>query len=131
MTKSPRAAFTLIELLIVVVVIGILATIAIPKFSRMREKSYIAAVTSDLKNLASQQEIYLSNQYTYAGVLTDLAEYRVSDNVTVSINEATGTGWAATGTHSGLAGAQCGVFFGSASAANATPATTPGTVICN
>ena len=60
--RTTKRAFTLIELLIVVVVIGILATIAIPKFSAMRQKSYIASVTSDLKNLASQQEIYLSNE---------------------------------------------------------------------
>ena len=55
-----RSGFTLIELLIVVLVIGILATIAIPKYSRMREKAYLAAVTSDLKNLGTQEEIYHS-----------------------------------------------------------------------
>jgi type IV pilus assembly protein PilA len=129
--RASSEGFTLIELLIVVVVIGILATIAIPKFTSMRQKSYIAAVTSDLKNLASQQEIYLSNQYTYAAAVTDMTEYHSSDNVTISINEATGTGWAATGTHSGLAGDQCGIYYGDASASNATPATTPGTVVCD
>jgi len=122
--------FTLIELLIVVVVIGILATIAIPKFSAMRTKSYIASVTSDLKNLASQQEIYLSNNYSYATDVSAL-DLTVTDAVTLSINEATGTGWSATGTHSGLAGQQCGIYFGGASATGATPATAPGMVACN
>lgn len=128
--RDHRRGFTLIELLIVVVVIGILATIAIPKFSAMRTKSYIASVTSDLKNTASQQEIYLSNEYTYAANMTDL-DITITDNVTITINESTGTGWAATGTHSGLSGRQCGFYFGDASASNATPATTPGTVQCN
>ena len=130
MRPAPRDGFTLIELLIVVVVIGILATIAIPKYSAMKTKSYIAAVTSDLKNLASQQEIYLSNEHTYTTTVTDL-DLTVTDAVTITINEADGTGWAATGTHSGLAGEQCGIYFGDASASNASPATAPGTVFCN
>ena len=122
--------FTLVELLIVMLIVGILATIAIPKFSAMRTKSYIAAVTSDLKNVASQQEIYLSNEYAYAGVITDL-DMTLTDQVTITVNEATGTGWAGTGTHSGLAGQQCGFFFGDANPTNATPAIAPGTVTCN
>ena len=84
----------------------------------------------DLKNLASQQEIYLSNNYSYAPTTTALG-ITVTDNVTVSINEYSGTGWAATGTHSGLAGAQCGIYYGSASASNASPATVPGEVVCD
>jgi prepilin-type N-terminal cleavage/methylation domain-containing protein len=125
-----KNGFTLIELLIVVVVIGILATIAIPKFSAMRTKSYIATVTSDLKNMASQQEIYLSNEYTYTSTITNL-DLSLSDAVTITVNEATGTGWAATGTHSGLSGRQCGFYFGDAAASGASPATAPGTVLCN
>ena len=130
MNISNRRGFTLIELLIVVVVIGILATIAIPKFSAMRTKSYIATVTSDLKNFASQQELYLSNEYSYAPNVATL-DMTLTDNVTITVNEATGVGWAATGTHSGLAGAQCGIYFGQAAAAGASPATAPGTVMCN
>jgi len=128
--KASSKGFTLIELLIVVVVIGILATIAIPKFSQMRTKSYIAAVTSDLKNTASVQEIYLSTEYIYASDVSDL-DVLLTDAVTITVTEATGTGWAATGTHSGLAGQQCGIFFGDATASNASPATTPGVVQCN
>jgi prepilin-type N-terminal cleavage/methylation domain-containing protein len=128
--KLERRGFTLIELLIVVVVIGILATIAIPKFSAMRLKSYVAAVTSDLKNVASQQELYVSDEFAYAADVTDLA-ITITDAVTITINEATGTGWAATGTHSGLTAQQCGIFFGDAAASGATPATVPGVVTCN
>jgi type IV pilus assembly protein PilA len=57
--------FTLIELLIVVVIIGLLASIAIPKFSETRENAYFAAMKSDIKNLASQQEIYYADEYAY------------------------------------------------------------------
>jgi len=130
MDRRSHGGFTLIELLIVVVVIGILASIAIPKFSAMREKSYVAAVTSDLKSFASQQELYLSNTFSYAGSVTALVDLTLTDNVTISVNQSSQTGWAATGTHSGLL-TQCGLYFGSASSANASPATVPGVVTCN
>ena len=41
--------FTLIELLIVVVIIGISASIAIPKFSTVGEKAYYSTMKADLK----------------------------------------------------------------------------------
>jgi hypothetical protein len=96
----------------------------------MRTKSYVATVTSDLKNMATQQELYLGIQYTYASSATDL-DQSLSDAVTITVNEATGTGWAATGSHSGLSGRQCGMFIGDAAASGASPAMTPGTVQCN
>jgi len=55
--RDHNKGFTLIELLIVVVVIGVLASIAIPKFSSARENAYVTSVVSDLKNLSSQMEI--------------------------------------------------------------------------
>src|SRR5687767_13082572 len=108
--------FTLIELLIVVVIIGILAAIAIPKFSATREKAFISTMKSDLKNLASQQEIYYNDHFSYAATLSD-AEMNPSDGVTITINESSGTGWAATATHAGLPTELCGLFHGNAAAA--------------
>lgn len=125
-----RSAFTLIEILIVLVVIGILAAIAIPKYSHARERSYLAAVQSDLVNLATQQEVYHSDHQTYASTMSELTDYLPTSGVTVTINEASGTGWAATAVHAALAGKQCGIFVGDASVANASPATLPGTVTC-
>ena len=126
-----RSGFTLIELLIVVVIIGILAAIAIPKFSSTRERAYIAQVTSDLKIMATQMETYQSNNDMYATNVSLLIDFTMSQGVNITINEANlGTGWAATGFHSALVGRQCGIFYGDGSAANAVPATSPGVVIC-
>ena len=133
MKKAPlvRDGFTLIELLIVVVILGILAGIAIPKYSLVREKSYIAAVTSDLKIMATQMEIYQAENQVYPTDIALLVDFTSSGGVNVTINEASaGTGWAATGTHDGLTGSQCGFYYGDGSAANAVPATSPGVVMC-
>lgn len=126
--ESTERGFTLVELLIVIVVVGILAAIAIPKYSQVRNKSFIAAVRSDLRSLASHQEIYHSNNHVYAADLGTL-NLTLSKDISLSVNEATGTGWAATATHVALA-KQCGLYFGSASSSNAAPATKPGVVAC-
>jgi prepilin-type N-terminal cleavage/methylation domain-containing protein len=128
--SAGRAGFTLIELLIVVVIIGILASIAIPKFTAVREKAFRAAMMSDLKNLASQQEVYHNDHYTYASSLT-AAQAISSEGVTVIINEATGTGWSATAVHVGLGSEQCGIYHGNAAASGGSPATAVGIVTCS
>ncbi len=122
--------FTLIELLIVVVIIGILAAIAIPKFSATREKAYFAAMKSDLKNLASQQEIYYSDEYTYSNVAADLA-FTNSDGVTVTIG-ATNTGWSGSATHAALGATEgCAIYYGTATAPAAPISPSqPGEVAC-
>src|SRR5262249_32283604 len=65
MRLSNKKGFTLIELLIVVVIIGILAAIAIPKFANTKEKAYVAAMKSDLRNMATAEESYFADNQTY------------------------------------------------------------------
>jgi len=128
--SDQRRGFTLIELLIVVVIIGILASIAIPKFTAVRERSYLATVILDLKNLASQQEVYHGDNYTYASNVAAIPEMALSDRVNIQVNEADGGGWAAIAWHDAVSTRQCGIFYGDASAANASPATTAGVILC-
>jgi len=112
-------------------VIGILAAVAIPKLTRGRERAFIAAVTSDLKILAAQQETFQSNTQAYASNVSQLTDLTITDGVTLTINEANlGLGWAATGVHDALLGSVCGIYYGGASAANATPAVSAGIVAC-
>jgi type IV pilus assembly protein PilA len=104
---SNKKGFTLIELLIVVVIIGILAAIAIPKFANTKDKAYVAAMKSDLRNLASYEEQYAADQNgAYFGgtatMTTPLQGFTPSQNVTVTATVAAGPPqtWTATAVHS-------------------------------
>jgi len=106
-----RRGFTLIELLIVVVIIGILASIAIPKFGNTKSKAYVTAMKSDLRNLVTAEEAFFadSTYYTTATNLVTRKGYRNTTGVGVPA-VTTGAGfWSATVTHSQLAGATCGI----------------------
>lgn len=126
MTRQ-RTGFTLIELLIVVVVLGILAAIAIPKFAHAKARSRAAAVKSDLRNLATAQEEYLSINGTYADDPADL-DYTSSEGVVVTIVERLPGGWSATTTHPMSDPLTCALFYGTA--APLSPATQEGTITC-
>jgi prepilin-type N-terminal cleavage/methylation domain-containing protein len=69
-----RQGFTLIELMIVVVIIGILAAIAIPKFSNASARSKEKEAEIILKQVYTMQETYRSEKGTWAEDVTALAE---------------------------------------------------------
>lgn len=111
-----RKGFTLIELLIVVVIIGILAAIAIPKFASTKQKAYIAAMKSDLKNYVTAEEAYFAdyNQYgTYANV-NGAGLFTATTDVTIASTDGNAAGFSATATHAAAPGKTCGVYVGTA-----------------
>ena len=124
--KSNRG-FTLIELLIVVVIVGILASIAIPKFANTKEKAFLASMKSDLRNLATAQEAFLFDSLTYTTTLA-LLNYQPSAGVSITINTATGGGWSATASHN-VTAKQCYMIYGTAPALG--PATQEGKIVCS
>ncbi len=104
-----RKGFTLIELLIVVVIIGILAAIAIPKFANTKQKAYITAMKSDLRNLVTAEEAYFADSNSYTGVVANLKFQSTTSVSTPAITTGVGS-WYATVSHSQVTTpASCGV----------------------
>jgi len=125
-----RSGFTLIELLIVVVIIAILSAIAIPKFSSTKEQAYVSKMKSDLRNLATAQEAYVTDNLAYySGVVPSSAlVYGPSPGVTIVINEGTAAGWAATASYPSNSSRTCALFSGTATPP--PPATVEGGIAC-
>ncbi len=128
MSRSRTSGFTLIELLIVVVIIGILASIAIPKFAATKGRAYTAMMKSDLRNLATAEEAYYYTNDVYS---TDLAaiNFQPSPGTTVTVGAANPAGWSATSSHTGASSALCAIFIGTATPP--APATVESVVACN
>jgi prepilin-type N-terminal cleavage/methylation domain-containing protein len=122
-----RAGFTLIELLVVVVIIGVLASIAIPRYALTKGRANIARVKSDLRNLETAQESYFYENSMYSTTVAAL-KVNTSPGVSITVVAADSTGWSATAVHATTNPVTCAVFYGQA--APVAPATQEGQIAC-
>jgi len=83
--------FTLIELLVVIIIIGILAAIAIPVFLNQRQKGWDAQAKSDLKNMATAEETYLTDAGRYTSSVPDLTAVGFKASADTTGHAAVGT----------------------------------------
>ncbi|MEP7226849.1 MAG: hypothetical protein ABI785_05780 [Gemmatimonadales bacterium] len=78
----------------------------------IREKAYVAGMKSDLRNVTVNEEAYFSDHGTYASDLAQIAGYRPSTGITVTITAGSDKGWAASARHDSLPKGTCSIFVG-------------------
>lgn len=80
--KFRHQGFTIVELLIVIVVIGILAAITIVAFNGVQDKANDAAVQSDLTNAIKQAQLFNATNGHYPGTTNEILSLNLTPSKT-------------------------------------------------
>lgn len=89
-----RRGFTLIELLIVSVIMGLLVSIAIQRFANTKEKTWLAAMKADLRNLVTAEVVYSTDSLRYTSLIGPGGiDYRITTGNTGPTIALTGDGF--------------------------------------
>jgi len=93
--RSGEAGFTLVELLIVIVILGVLSAVVVFAVGGISDKGKKSACNSDVKTVETAQEAYYAKNGSYtdiAGLVTAklLREAPSSDSYTITADKTTG-----------------------------------------
>lgn len=100
--RAAHSGFTIVELIVVIVVIGILASVSIVSYNGIQRRSVSAVLQTDLTNASSAVSLHKSQLKVYPTTIP--SDVRPSQGVTLALS---GT----DGTYSGLSAVQSGVLY--------------------
>lgn len=123
-----RKGFTLLELIIVAVILGLLAAIALQRFANTKERTYVTAMKADLRNLITAEVVYSTDSLHYTTIIgSGGLTYQVTTGNTGPSIALTGDGFTAQIGNTNTP-RTCAIFMGSTPLA---PAVNEGEPACN
>lgn len=122
-----QKGFTLIELLIVSVIMGLLASIAIQRFANTKEKTFLATMKADLRNLVTAEVVYSTDSLRFTTLIgVGGLDYGVTTGNTGPAIALTGDGFTAQMGNTSTT-KTCAIFMGSTAL---PPAVDEGVPVC-
>jgi len=91
-TNNPqmRKGFTMIELIFVIVIIGILAAVAVPRLAATRDDAKVAACSQDIGILLQDLSTYYTSQGNFSTTMTDMTSVELGESEVVAANGSAG-----------------------------------------
>lgn len=128
MERTGKRGFTFVEIMTAMALLAVLVVIAWMKFNRAHEKALRATLVSDLRNLATVEELYYRLHRAYT---TDLGLLSIdpSPRSKIYITAADAVGWAAWNEIDGT-DEQCEFYVGKTHTAPLGFATTSEKIVC-
>jgi len=85
MATRNNHGFTLLELLVVVSIVGILASITIPQYAAYRARGFDSIIESQVRNFATGEEAHYVTNGTYVADVSELENMTLNPDVTITI----------------------------------------------
>lgn len=84
MRNNPQRGFTLIEMMIVIIVVGILAAVALPSYRSQVLKGNRAVAKAKLLDIAAKEEVYFGDNKVYQN---SLSAFGIGADVTAGVDQ--------------------------------------------